>query len=171
MSNYYTPLDIITPAKYFFGGAIDLDLCSDSTANTIVEAKNFLTDYTQFAPRQVSGLSLWCNPPYERGFISTFFVDWYAKHIPIAIENGCEILTLVNTQSSARWYHALLECSDSIGFFKKRISFIDPATLLVVSGNRYDQTLFMSSGRVDAHSRLETAFNDQAKLISLSYMV
>lgn len=170
MANYYTPPHIIVSAKSFFGGAIDLDLCSDPTANTIVEAGGFLTDYTQFDPRKAFGLSLWCNPPYERDFISKFFCDWYVKNIPIALDNGCEILTLVNTQSSARWFHSLLGCSNSIGFFKKRISFIDPDSLLIIKGNRYDQSLFMSSGRVDAHTRLKKAFAEQVKLMSLSYM-
>lgn len=167
MSDYYTPLPVIKSAKKFFGGAIDLDICSDHVANTIVEAKTFLTDFRDFAPRQSHDLSIWCNPPYERNFITHFFCDWYVKHIPIAVENGCEILTLVNTQSSAKWFHSLLHGSDSIGFFKQRISFIHPQTLLPVSGNRYDQTLFMSSPKLDSHLRLLEAFGTQAKIIRL----
>lgn len=167
MADYYTPNHIIQLAKDFFlEGTIDIDLCSDPVANTIVEAKKYFTDYRHFAPRDAHNLSIWCNPPYDRQFITPFF-QWYSKHIPIAIENGCEILCLVNTQSSANWYHYLLNCSDSIGFFKRRISFIDTQTLLPTSGNRYDQTLFMSSPKVDSHLRLLDAFGTQAKIIRL----
>jgi hypothetical protein len=171
MSNYYTPLEIVKPAKLFFpGGAIELDLCSDERANTIIKAQKFLTDYTEFAPRKVEGLNIWCNPPYERDFITPFFVDWYEKHISIAVEEkGCEILTLVNTQSSARWYHVLLNCSTAMAFFKKRIAFIDPETMQPVKGNRYDQTLFMWSRRDDAFNRFEKSFHSQARAINLSY--
>lgn len=166
MSDYYTPDSIISLVKVFFGGTIDIDLCSDHVANTIVEADQYLTDYRDFAPRDSHNLSLWCNPPYERGFITPFF-EWYAKHIPIAVDNGCEILTLVNTQSSARWFHSLVVGSDSIGFFKKRIAFISPQSLLPVPNNRYDQTLFMSSAKIDSHLRLVEAFSKQAKIIRL----
>ena len=167
MSDYYTPNHIIVAAKNFFeNGSIDIDLCSDRVANTIVGADRFLTDYRQFSHRDEYNRSLWCNPPYERNFITPFF-EWYAKHIPIAIENGCEILTLVNTQSSARWFQSLMHGSDSIAFFKKRISFIDTKTLLPVAGNRYDQTLFMSSSKLDAHLRLIQAFGTQSKILRL----
>lgn len=167
MSDYYTPNHIIAAAKNFFdNNTIDIDLCSDPIANTIVEADKFLTDYRKFAYRDEFDRSLWCNPPYERDFITPFF-EWYAKHIPIAIDNGCEILTLVNTQSSARWFQSLLHGSDSIGFFKKRISFIDTKTLIPVPGNRYDQTLFMSSSKTDSHFRFLKAFGSQAKIIRL----
>lgn len=166
MSDYYTPPDIIASATEFFGGEINLDLCSDPIANRTVQAHVFYTDYTLLAPRSTYGISMWCNPPYQRDFITPFF-EWYAKHIPIAVENGCEILTLVNTQSSAKWYHSLLAGSDSMAFFKKRISFIDPETLEPVKNNRYDQTLFMSSAKTDAHLRLLQAFRGQAKIIKL----
>lgn len=167
MSDYYTPNVIIVAARNFFeNDTINIDLCSDHVANTIVKADRFLTDYCQFSPRDEYNRSLWCNPPYQRDFITPFF-EWYAKHIPIAVENGCEILTLVNTQSSAKWYHSLLASSDSMAFFKKRISFIDPETLEPVKNNRYDQTLFMSSAKTDAHLRLLQAFRCQAKIIKL----
>lgn len=167
MSDYYTPPSVIKAAKNFFGGVINLDICSDSVANTIVKAETFLTDFTDFAPHKSHDISIWCNPPYERDFITHFFCDWYAKNIPIAIENGCEILTLVNTQSASKWYQSLLCGSDSIGFFKQRISFIDTTTLKPVTNNRYDQTLFMSSPKVDADIRLLQAFSSQAKIIRI----
>lgn len=169
MSNYYTPPEIVKPAKSFFiGGEIDLDLCSDDKANTIIEARNFLTDYVDFAPWKVEGLNIWCNPPYDRGFITPFFVDWYEKHISIAVEErGCEILTLVNTQSSARWYHVLLNCSTAMAFFKKRVAFIHPDLMIPIVGNRYDQTLFMWSRRDDAFERFNKAFEKYTRTVYL----
>lgn len=166
MSNYYTPRPIIDCAENFFGDTINLDLCSDHVANKIVKAKVFLSDYRTFKPESAYNLSIWCNPPYERDFITEFF-NWYAKNIPIAVENGCEILTLVNTQSSAKWYHSLLNGADSIGFFKKRIQFINPATLEIENNNRYDQSLFMSSPKIDSHLRLLESFGSLAKIIRL----
>ena len=166
MSDYYTPAHIIQAAVDFFGSEISLYLCSDETANKTVKANVFYTDYTALASASAYRLSIWCNPPYTREFITPFF-EWYAKHIPIAIENGCEVLTLVNTQSSAKWFHSLLNGSDSMAVFKKRIAFINPETLLPATNNRYDQTLFMSSPRCDANSRLCKAFRGQAKVVRL----
>lgn len=164
--DYYTPPNIIKAANEFYTGEIDLDLCSDYTANSIVKARKFYIDYTAFNPEKVEGLNIWCNPPYDREFITPFF-NWYADKIPTAVENGCQILTLVNVQSSAKWFHILMNCSHAVAVFKKRIAFISPETMKPATNNRYDQMLFMSSSRMMATVDFIKAFHGLAKVIRL----
>lgn len=165
MSDYYTPPIIIDTAREFFQGSIDIDLCSDEKANGLVEAKTFFTDYRQFDSNSIAGCNIWCNPPYQRDFITTFFVDWYPTAISKALDNGCEILTLVNAQTSAKWFHSLLKNSDSIGFFYKRISFVHPDSLEIIKGNRYDQMIFMGSKDAGASQRFYNSFGSLAAII------
>lgn len=165
--DYYTPPNIIKAAKEFYQSEkIDVDLCSDSSANTIVQAEKYYTNYAEFNPDLVSDLNIWCNPPYDREFITPFFT-WYADRIPASIDNGCQILTLVNVQSSAKWFHVLMNCSDAVAVFKKRIAFISPTTMLPASNNRYDQMLFMSSRRVNSTVEFIKALHGLAKVIRL----
>lgn len=172
--DYYTPPNIIGAAREFYSGYssseprsnIDVDLCSDSKANTIVRADNYYTDYNKFNPEEADELNIWCNPPYDREFITPFF-NWYGDKIPTAVENRCQILTLVNVQSSAKWFHILMNCSDAVAIFRKRIAFISPETMKPANNNRYDQMMFMSSTRMTATVDFIKAFHGLARVIRL----
>lgn len=75
---------------------------------------------------------IYCNPPYSD------VMPWVA-----ALESVTQPwILLVNTSSSARWWHRAGEISDWMAFPKKRIAFIDPVTGRPSKGNRHALTIF-----------------------------
>ena len=62
---WYTPPDIVERVRYALGG-IDLDPCSDATAQTIVRAKAYYTEADDGLARSW-GRRWFCNPPSPAG--------------------------------------------------------------------------------------------------------
>lgn len=77
---------------------------------------------------------IFMNPPYSDP------APWVDKL------SDCELtfyIALLNSSTSARWWHKMYNASDYIAFPRKRIGYIDPVSGVASRQNRYDQTIFI----------------------------
>ena len=100
--DWCTPPRYVKAVREFFGGAIDLDPCSN--AHSIVRAK------TEYRPQEIDGLharwdfpTVYVNPPYgadrQRG---TTIKDWLRKCAEAHHEYQAEVLALVPVATNTR---------------------------------------------------------------------
>jgi hypothetical protein len=144
----YTPSYFFEPCRDFLGG-FDLDPFSNAIANKSIQAKTYWTkddnaliqDWTPFKKK-------WVNPPYWK-----LAKDGCIDKILAYREIG-ETLLLVNSSTSAKWFHKCMSACDAYLHPFKRIPFYNPYRELEEaqgkrkkSGNEYDQTLFYFGDR------------------------
>lgn len=147
---YGTPPEIITLARNFMGGSIDIDPASNDAAQHVVQAKEYYT-------KERSGLdvpwkgTMWLNPPYSYPLIERFVKKASSHYQAGDIREG---LILVNTATETRWYKFLAQRYPML-FTHRRTSFLltecIPGSYPVTVGgriyyqlrqNRVAQTLF-----------------------------
>ena len=128
---WMTPKWIIDGVKGF-AGPIDLDPATTVETNAhYINAASIIVKEEKH-----NGLwadwdepVVWCNPPYsETG-------KWIEKARQEYATWGSEIFLLLPTPNGDAWGYDILEAPRLL-FFSRRISFVDPATLETVSGNR-----------------------------------
>ena len=71
-NEYYTPSEILKPARLAMGGHFDLDPASCREANEVVHARQFYTTLTDGLSQDWKGERVWLNPPYSGGVLP----DW-----------------------------------------------------------------------------------------------
>lgn len=82
------------------------------------------------------GKWVWNNPPFSH-------VDpWVDQWIQCA-ESGRGVMSIVNAQTSSRWFHKALEACSEARFSIGRVGFIHPLTGMPVKGNNMGQTVFV----------------------------
>lgn len=142
----YTPAYFLNPCYEFLGG-FDLDpFASELTAN-VVKAKTYFTEEDDGLKKDWSKYRRkWVNPPYSGGLI----VPCVLK--TLLYEDIGETLLLVNSSTSAKWYHACLETCSALLFPFKRIQFFNPYQERQ-NRNRYDQTLFYFGPRTNEFAK------------------
>lgn len=90
-------------------------------------------NWADFCPE---GKWVWNNPPFS-------LVDpWVDQWIQCA-ESGRGVVSIVNAQTSSRWFHKALEACSEARFSIGRVAFIHPATGKRVAGNNLGQVLFV----------------------------
>lgn len=115
---WYTPADIIKPARELMGG-IDLDPASCKAAQTVVQAGTYYTKVDNGLAQAWQG-RVWLNPPYSNPGL---FTD-KARY---AYEDGDveQCVILVNNATETGWFQRLLRQHPAC-FLNKRISFWHP---------------------------------------------
>lgn len=114
-------------------GGIDFDPASCAEANERVKAAQYSTDSLNSTWHG----RVWLNPPYSRGLCAAFADKLLAE---LALGNVSEAVVLVNNQTDAKWFHALLRRCDKICIVKGRIAFIQNG--VQVKGTRQGQVFF-----------------------------
>jgi DNA N-6-adenine-methyltransferase (Dam) len=124
-NNWYTPVHILDIVKRVFGGHIDVDPCSDATAQLQVQAR---THYTVLDDG-LSDCNRWygkvfINPPYglasnNKG-VQELFLDRAIKEV----RNGSvqECIMLLKASPGSIWFEKVLTCT-AYGWLKGRLSF------------------------------------------------
>ncbi|MCA6521777.1 MAG: hypothetical protein IM596_07960 [Pseudanabaena sp. M051S1SP2A07QC] len=143
----YTPDYVLEPCRKFLG-RFDLDPFSNAIANRSVKAEVFWTKEDNALTKDWSSFKRkWCNPPYWK-LATDGCIDKILSYIHIG-----ETLLLVNSSTSAKWFHKCMnECSAYL-HPHKRIGFYNPyAEIEYLAGkprssNNYDQTLFYFGDR------------------------
>jgi hypothetical protein len=101
----FTPKKYLQLVKKVYGGIIDLDPASSSSANDRIGATNFYSIVEDGLLRNWNG-NIFCNPPYSRGNLP----KWSNKLLEQFTNNpkfkNCIFLTPDGTDTA--WFHKLL---------------------------------------------------------------
>ena len=133
-NEWYTPGYIIESARSAMG-SIDLDPASCEEAQQTVKARDYY-DINDSGLEGVWGGNVWLNPPYSRGLCSAFVDKFIYEKSNI---DNCIIL--VNSATSTKWFHKLIDNCEMMCLFNKRIKFIAPGGM-VSESPKYDQVAF-----------------------------
>ena len=78
------------------------------------------------------------NPPYARGLI-----DKFATKLRAEVDGGrtTKAIVLVNAAVDTKWFNQIVECADVVGFFRRRVHFVNPKTMVEQPGGRYPQAI------------------------------
>lgn len=143
----YTPAYVLDVCRDFLGG-FDLDAFSNAIAQRTVRAEVFWTKKDNALTKDWSGFKRkWCNPPYRK-LASDGIIDKILSYIHIG-----ETLLLVNSSTSAKWFHKCMDACTAYLHPNKRIPFYNPYSEIEYkngkkrSGNEHDQTLFYFGDR------------------------
>ena len=144
----YTPDYVLESCRKFLGN-FDLDPFSNAIANKSVQAKTFWTkDDNALTQDWTAYKKKWVNPPYWK-LSKDGCIDKILFYCAIG-----ETLLLVNSSTSAKWFHKCMNACDAYLHPFKRIPFYNPYRELEEaqgkrkkSGNEYDQTLFYFGDR------------------------
>ena len=144
----YTPDYVLESCRKFLGN-FDLDPFSNAIANKSVQAKTFWTkDDNALTQDWTAYKKKWVNPPYWK-LSKDGCIDKILFYRAIG-----ETLLLVNSSTSAKWFHKCMNACDAYLHPFKRIPFYNPYRELEEaqgkrkkSGNEYDQTLFYFGDR------------------------
>ena len=119
--DWYTPPEIIEPARRALGGTIDFDPASCAAANQVVRASRFFTKADDALRREwPAPARIWMYPPYAHPLIDQFVDRFIAD-----IARGSSGIVLVNSATDTRWFHTLLAGASAICFVLGRVAFID----------------------------------------------
>jgi phage N-6-adenine-methyltransferase len=119
---WYTPAEIIEPARSVLGG-IDLDPASSETAQRTIRAKRYYTREDDGLSRKWRG-RVWLNPPYAANLVGKF-VAKLCEHV--AAGDVKAAIMLVDDRTDTRWFHAAAVAAERICFPAGRIHFVRPA--------------------------------------------
>lgn len=141
-------------------GLFDLDPASNEAARKVVGAPTYYTKLTNGLDKTWTG-NVWLNPPYSRDLIKEFAAkavsEWGRCNVKM-------MFVLVNTSSSASWWHQLARAATLTIFLPKRVDFWHPDGR-ASAGGRYDQTLFFFSLDPKRIAMCRKVFSDAGALI------
>lgn len=141
-------------------GLFDLDPASNEAARKVVGARHYFTKLTNGLDKTWTG-NVWLNPPYSRDLIKEFAAkavsEWGRCNVKM-------MFILVNTSSSASWWHQLARAATLTIFLPKRVDFWHPDGR-TSNGGRYDQTLFFFSLDPKRIAMCRKVFSDAGALI------
>lgn len=127
-----TPPDLFANLQARFPFVLDAAATASNTKCPEYLADSLAAPWALFA----GGRWVWCNPPYSN---PAPFVDQAVA----AVKDGTPSCVLVNSMTSAAWYHHALEHCAEVWLFKGRIAFVDPDIGEAVRGNDRSQTIFV----------------------------
>lgn len=143
----YTPAYVLDLCRDFLGG-FDLDPFSNAIAQRTVRSETFWTKEDNALSKDWSSFNRkWCNPPYRK-LANDGIIDKILSYIHIG-----ETLLLVNSSTSAKWFHKCMDACTAYLHPNKRIPFYNPYSEIEYkngkkrSGNEHDQTLFYFGDR------------------------
>jgi ParB family chromosome partitioning protein len=122
-NEWYTPDDILVPARKVLGGTIDLDPASTAKANKIVRATKFFTKEDDGLSRGWWG-HVWLNAPYSGGLLHKFIrklIDEFASGRVIAA------LALTHNFSETEWWQEAVNAASAVCFLSRRVQFYAPS--------------------------------------------
>ena len=141
-------------------GLFDLDPASNEAARKVVGAPTYYTKLTNGLNKTWTG-NVWLNPPYSRDLIKEFAAkavsEWGRCNVKM-------MFVLVNTSTSASWWHQLARAATLTIFLPKRVDFWHPDGR-ASAGGRYDQTLFFFSLDPKRIAMCRKVFSDAGALI------
>lgn len=116
-----TPEWLLAPVREF--GDIYLDPCAEPS-NTVGAAVFFTFDDDGLnrSWSDYHGCLVFVNPPYSRGQI----MMWARKAVAEALTRRADIMFLVPSDTSTRWFAYLRENCDSYCLLSKRVGFMRP---------------------------------------------
>lgn len=79
---------------------------------------------------------VWNNPPFS-------FVNPWVKQWIRSADSGAGVVSIVNSQTGATWYHEAMEAASEVRLSKGRVAFIHPLTGKPIAGNNLGQTVFV----------------------------
>ncbi len=143
----YTPAYVLDLCRDFLAG-FDLDAFSNAIAQRTVRAETFWTKEDNALSKDWSRFKRkWCNPPYRK-LASDGIIDKILSYIHIG-----ETLLLMNSSTSAKWFHKCMDACTAYVHPSKRIGFYNPYSELEYlagkprSSNNFDQTIFYFGDR------------------------
>ena len=120
-NNWYTPIDLIQLVKEVFTeGIIDLDPCSSSEAQKIVQAVTYWTETDQSLSNTWRG-RVFVNPPFgckEGQSVQAFFNKAVREH---AQRHLTEVLLLLKAAVGYKWFASVYDYPHV--FLAKRVAF------------------------------------------------
>lgn len=128
-----TPQWLFDRFKAEFPFALDAAACDFNSKCPLYLEDGLAFNWADIVP---PGMWVWNNPPFSN-------VDPWVKQWIRCAESGVGVVSIVNSQTGAKWYHeAMAACSElrlSIG----RVGFIDPVTGKPNNQNNLGQTVFV----------------------------
>jgi hypothetical protein len=123
-NNWHTPVDLIDRVTAFFGGAIDLDPCSDSLAQGKIKALK----YYSVADDGLHNRNLWSNnvfvnPPYSLATGNAGFQELFLDRALSEMCKGTitQCVLLLKAAVGAKWFRKVFDLPH--GFLKDRVQF------------------------------------------------
>lgn len=169
-NEWYSPSEVVEPARVLFGGIIDLDPASCEEANEVIQAVTFYTKEQDGLSMPWFG-SMWLNPPYGKDDNHKSNAGRWTRHLihEYSIEHIDQAVTLVNAAIGRIWFNELWQFP--ICFPYKRIQFWQP-------GSKRDQPTFGNTiaylgpnheAFADLYAPLGQIIMPKSKGISISY--
>jgi phage N-6-adenine-methyltransferase len=118
---WYTPADYLEAARAVLG-TIDLDPASTSTANTVVQARQFYSLEDDGLAHDWHG-RVWLNPPYVNALVTQF-----SEKLAASVQAGTvtAAIVLVNNTTETQWFRTLSDLATAICFPTGRVRFWKP---------------------------------------------
>lgn len=79
---------------------------------------------------------VWNNPPFSN--VEPWVDQWIA-----CAEKGVGVVSIVNNQSGAKWWHKAMDAATELRFSLGRVAFIHPVTGLPMKDNNMGQVIFV----------------------------
>jgi phage N-6-adenine-methyltransferase len=120
--DWMSPRHVIEAVRKVLGGRIDLDPASSEPAQKRIRARTFYTAKDGGLTKAWRGRTF-VNPPYSRGHIERFVAKLVDE---VKTGNVTAAILLVNSTTSARWYHKALDASSAICLPRGNLEFEKP---------------------------------------------
>jgi len=119
-NEWQTPPEFLNLVREFYGGDIELDPASNPVAQQTVKALDYYS-YEEGRDGLLlpwNGRKVYCNPPYSRDLIVPFVEKALSE-----VNNGAELVMLVNSATDTLWYHTLIAHSSVLLMWRGRLKF------------------------------------------------
>ncbi len=121
--SYYTPPQLMRAIRTSLNG-IELDVCSDATANRIVQAERYFTKEQDGLAQEYRARTVFCNPPGGRESLGPKFwhhliSQWHCDYIESAVFLSFSLDFLQTTQTAGGWPLATYPTF----IFKRRVQY------------------------------------------------
>ena len=131
---WYTPPEILEKIRFCFDGQIDLDPCSNPTAQKNVQATTYYTKQDDGLAKDWSG-KLFMNPPYSAPLVRAFVFKLLDS------PQVTSWITLTNNSTETQWCKTLWQSMDFVIFPSFRLGFLDTTNNPSASGAIQGQML------------------------------
>jgi phage N-6-adenine-methyltransferase len=120
-SEWLTPSVYIEAAREVLGN-IDLDPCSTTQANEIIQADEYFTKEENGLLQEWHG-RVWMHPPYTNMLIERFIRKMLLSYKDGEVE---EAVILTNNATETAWFRKVVNVAPCMVFVTGRIDFINP---------------------------------------------
>ena len=128
-----------TPQWLFDSINAEFPFTLDAAANHLnSKCARYLVDGLAFNWAEVCepGSWVWNNPPFSD--VNPWVDQWVA-----CAEAGVGVVSIVNNQSGAIWWHKAMDAASELRFSLGRVAFIHPVTGLPMNDNNMGQVIFV----------------------------